>query len=168
MGRPGPLTAPGADGAEVTLRPATLADQNRLLEWRNQPDVVRYSLSGRPVAASAHANWLAARLTSPGARLWLAEEAGEPVGQVRVDLDDKAGTVSISVAPAHRGRGVGTRMLRALVLEMERDIEVRNLLALVHPENTASLRAFVRVGFHDTGHRRRDFVVLDRSVEEKS
>jgi UDP-2,4-diacetamido-2,4,6-trideoxy-beta-L-altropyranose hydrolase len=167
VGRPGPLTRNGPAGSEVVLRLATSGDQARLLEWRNEPEAVRFSSSGRPVDASEHAKWLAARLAGPGSRLWVAEEAGEPVGQVRVDLDRDAGTVSISVSPAHRGRGVGSRMLQALIVEMEQDAEVRNLLALVHSENIASLRAFERVGFHDTGRRRRGFVVLERSVEAK-
>ena len=164
MGRPGPLTRDLPAGSEVVLRLATSGDQARLLEWRNEPEAVRFSSSGRPVDAPEHAKWLAARLAGPGSRLWVAEEAGEPVGQV---LDRDAGTVSISVSPAHRGRGVGSRMLQALIVEMEQDAEVRNLLALVHSENIASLRAFERVGFHDTGRRRRGFVVLERSVEAK-
>ena len=167
MGRPGPLTTDWPAGSEVVLRPATSADRALLLEWRNDQDVVRYSLSGRPVAAAEHANWLTARLAEPAPRLWIAEEAGEPVGQVRVDLEDETGTVSISVAPAHRGRGVGSRMLWALVIEMEADAAVRSLLALVHGENTASLRSFERAGFSDTGRQRRGFVVLERSVEAK-
>jgi RimJ/RimL family protein N-acetyltransferase len=156
-----------ATGTQVALRPATPADAARLLEWRNDPDVVRFSVSRRRVAASEHAAWLASRLADPHQRLWIAEEAGEPVGQVRVDLDDGAGTVSIAVAPAHRGRGIGSNMLRALLAEIEPDADVRDLLALVHPENAASLRAFESVGFRDTGGRRGGFGVLARSVEAK-
>jgi len=167
VGRPGPLTAGLPAGNEVVLRPATSADRALLLEWRNDQDVVRFSLSGRPVAAAQHANWLASILAAPPLRLWIAEEAGEPVGQVRVDLEDATGTVSISVAPAHRGRGIGSRMLAALVVEMEPDAAVRTLRALVHRDNTASLRAFERAGFSDTGRHVRGFVVLERSVEAK-
>jgi RimJ/RimL family protein N-acetyltransferase len=167
VGRPGPLTTDWPAGNEVVLRPATAADRALLLAWRNDQDVVRYSLSGRPVAAAEHANWLTARLAEPALRLWIAEQAGEPVGQVRVDLEDETGTVSISVAPGQRGRGVGSRMLRALLIEMEADAAVRRLLALVHRENTASLRSFERAGFGDTGQRRRGFVILERSVEAK-
>ncbi|MFZ0128332.1 MAG: GNAT family N-acetyltransferase [Candidatus Dormiibacterota bacterium] len=167
MGRPGPLTTFWPAGNEVVLRPATSADRALLLEWRNDQDVVRYSLSGRPVAAAEHANWLTARLAEPALRLWIAEEAGKPVGQVRVDLEDETGTVSISVAPAQRGRGVGSRMLRALLIEMEADAAVRSLVALVHRENTTSLRSFERAGFGDAGRRQRGFVVLERSVEAK-
>ena len=149
----------------MILRPATEADQALLLGWRNDPDVVRFSLTGRTVGASQHANWLAARLTRPRRRLWIAEELGEPVGQTRVDLEGAAGTVSIAVAPSHRGRGVGTGILRVLVSEMEADDEVRTLVAMVHPDNTASLRAFEHAGFTARDGRRDGFVVFERSVE---
>jgi RimJ/RimL family protein N-acetyltransferase len=163
MGRPGSLTPATSD---LVLRPATPDDGPRLLEWRNDAAVVQFSLTGQPVAPAEHANWLAARLTRPSQRLWIAEEAGEPVGQVRVDRNGETGTVSIAVASGHRGRGVGSRMLGALMIEMEADEEVGTLLALVHPDNTASLRAFERTGFHNAG-RRQGFVVFERSVEEK-
>jgi UDP-2,4-diacetamido-2,4,6-trideoxy-beta-L-altropyranose hydrolase len=165
MGRPGSLTGEVPAGTEIVLRPATPGDAAQLLEWRNEPDVVRFSMSSRPVEPSEHSQWLAARLDGPGGRLWIAEEAGDPVGQVRVDVAGGTGTVSIAVAPAHRGRGVGSRVVRALLVEMEPDLEVRELRALVHPENAASLRAFVRAGFQDTGRTQRGFVVLELPAE---
>ena len=149
----------------MILRLAAEGDQALLLAWRNDADVVRFSLTGRTVGASQHTNWLAARLARPRRRLWIAEEMGEPVGQTRVDLEDAAGTVSLAVAPGHRGRGVGTGILRALVSEMEADDEVSTLVAMVHPDNTASLRAFERAGFQAMDGRRDGFVVFERSVE---
>jgi RimJ/RimL family protein N-acetyltransferase len=154
-------------GSDVALRAATHADAALLLEWRNDADVVRFSLTGRTVGASQHASWLAARLARPTQRLWIAEEGREPVGQVRVDLEDATGTVSIAVAATHRGRGVGTKILRALVIEMEADPEVGTLLAMVHPDNSASLRAFERLGFRARDGRPHGFVVFERSVEAK-
>lgn len=167
MGRPGPLNRVLPGGGDIVLRPATHADAALLLEWRNDPDAVRFSLTGRAVGASPHASWLAARLAGNAPRLWIAEEGSDPVGQVRVDLDGATGTVSIAVAPAHRGRGVGTGILRALLIEMEANSQVGTLQATVHADNAASLRAFERAGFQGRdgpGHR---FVVFERSVEAK-
>jgi RimJ/RimL family protein N-acetyltransferase len=154
-------------GTGVVLRPASPADGAQLFEWRNEVDVVHFSLTGRPVSVDEHAKWLAARLARPAPRLWIAEEDGKPLGHVRVDLEDETGMVSIAVALGHRGRGVGSRMLRALQVEVERDAAIRALRALVHTDNVASLRAFDRVGFKETGRRVDGFVVLERSIEAK-
>src|ERR1035438_6256290 len=71
MGRPGPLTA-GHQEAEVTLRPATEDDSGVLLEWRNDPEAVRFSVSGRAVTPVEHREWLSGRLADPGTFLWIA------------------------------------------------------------------------------------------------
>ncbi len=152
-------TIPVAGG--VVLRPATPNDAALLLEWRNERAAVRYSVTGLPIDAAVHARWLAARLSRPPQRLWIAEESGEPVGQARVDDEGATGIVSIAVAPEHRGRGIAPQILMALLVEMRADTTVRKLVAMVHPENTASLRAFERARFQDTGARRQGFILLE-------
>ncbi len=163
MGRPDPLTA-GQPRAEVTLRRATDDDSDVLLAWRNDPEAIRFSVSGRGVTPAEHGEWLSVRLADPGTRLWIAEQAGAPVGQVRVDMEDGIGTVSVAVAPSQRGLGLGSAVLQAMVVEMEREAGVRMLRALAHAENTASIRAFERAGFHREGRHEPDFIVLERSV----
>jgi RimJ/RimL family protein N-acetyltransferase len=148
----------------VTLRAATDLDAPLLLEWRNDPEAVRFSVKGGAVTPAEHADWLMARLADPDTRLWIAEEGGEAVGQVRVDLRGGAGTVSIGIAPAHRGRGIGSAVLQAMLVEIERDLRVRRLRAVAHAGNTASLRAFERAGFSRCGRGQEDFIVLERSV----
>jgi RimJ/RimL family protein N-acetyltransferase len=161
------LTAGEPQPAQVTLRPATDLDAPLLLEWRNDPEAARFSVIGRRVTLAEHSDWLAARLADPDTLLWIAEEGGAAVGQVRVDLGDGTGTVSIGIAPAHRGRGVGSAVLQAMLAEIERDPRARRLRAVAHTENAASLRAFERVGFRRQGRRERNFIVLERSVGAK-
>ncbi|HUZ70475.1 MAG TPA: GNAT family N-acetyltransferase [Candidatus Saccharimonadales bacterium] len=163
MGRPDPLTAERPE-AQLTLRPATSGDEVLLLGWRNDPEAVRLSVTGREVTPAEHAAWLARRLGDPGTRLWIAEERGTPVGQVRVDLEGGSGTVSIAIGQGRRGHGLGSAALRAMVVEVERDQIASTLRALVHAENPASLRAFERAGFHQRSTRNGEFVVLERAV----
>jgi RimJ/RimL family protein N-acetyltransferase len=150
--------------AEVTLRPATEHDSGVLLEWRNDPDAIRFSVSGRGVTPAEHREWLSGRLADPGTRLWIAERGGAPVGQVRVDMEEGIGTVSVAVAPSQRGHGLGSAVLQAMVFEMEADPGVQRLRALAHTENTASIRAFERAGFDREGRHEPDFIVLERRV----
>lgn len=144
----------------VTLRPARADDAGRVMEWRNDGDAVRFSVTGRPVSAAEHQRWFTTMLANGDVRLWIAEEAGEAVGQVRLDVTDGTGTVSIAVAREHRGRGLAVTMLRALIEVVAADGDLRRLEALTHPENTSSLRAFERAGFRRREAREGGFMVL--------
>ena len=84
---------------------------------------------------------------SSATRLLIAEADGEPVGMVRVDVENAEGVVSVAVAPTHRGQGLGTRLLVALLDELRGDPQVDRLRAEVLDDNEASRRAFLAAGF---------------------
>jgi L-amino acid N-acyltransferase YncA len=62
--------------------------------------------------------------------------------------------VSVYVATAARGRGVGDALLRGLIARSEAE-GVWTLQAGIFPENTASLALHVRHGFREVGRRSR-------------
>jgi L-amino acid N-acyltransferase YncA len=62
--------------------------------------------------------------------------------------------VSVYVAGAARGRGVGTALLKALIGESER-CGVWTLQAGIFPENAASIAIHKSCGFHEVGKRQR-------------
>ena len=78
--------------------------------------------------------------------------------------------VSVYVARAHQGRGIGRRLLEELVACSE-TAGVWTLQAVVFPQNAVSLSAHRRVGFREVGRRERiarlrgvwqDTVLLER------
>ncbi len=62
--------------------------------------------------------------------------------------------VSVYVATAARGKGVGRALLQALILESERN-GIWTLQASIFPENVASLRLHQSLGFRTVGQRER-------------
>ncbi len=135
----------------LRLRPAVPGDSSVLRTLRNDPDSVRWSRSGRSVQPDEHAAWFAGVLACPASRVWIAQRGEQRVGQVRVDVHDGVGTVSVTVVPDERGHGLGTEILRALVRALTADEQVHTLVAWIHHDNAASVGAFRRVGFADTG-----------------
>lgn len=131
------------------------------MRWRNDADSVRFSTTVRAVTPDEHTRWLNQRLSDPSTRLWIAEENGAPVGQVRVDLEAGTGAVSIAVAPEHRGRGLGVQMLRAMLAAVTAEGAAGQLRALVRPDNSASTVSFERAGFQRTGETDGGFDVLE-------
>ena len=61
---------------------------------------------------------------------------------------------SVYVHPDHRGRGIGTDLLDALVAGAERD-GYWTIQTGIFPENTASIATHERVGFRIVGRRER-------------
>jgi RimJ/RimL family protein N-acetyltransferase len=142
------LTAEQRRGAQVALRAAREEDSEMLLALRNDTDAVRFSLSGRAVTREEHERWFSRVRSDPSrCRVWVAEDGAVPVGQVRVDIAGDSGTVSIAVGADHRGRGLATAMLQALVVKVGAEHAPSRLTAMVRSDNIASLQAFTAAGF---------------------
>ena len=142
---------PPVDCEGVTLRRASNDDSTFLLALRNDADAVRGSMTGRAVAPEEHGAWLAARLDSPATRLWIVQADGVDVGQLRLDIDDGVGTVSLGIAPDHRGHGLARAALGAVQQALRGDMQITRLHADVRRDNVASRRVFERAGFTTLG-----------------
>jgi RimJ/RimL family protein N-acetyltransferase len=145
---------------ELALRPATLADSDLLLQWRNDPAVRRASRSTARVSADEHDAWLANSLTDSDRLLLIATLDERPTAQVRLDrLGPARWEISVSVAGSARGQGLGTAIITRAV---EQFVEAVDLVeAHVRRNNVASIRAFSRAGF-EGGSAGDEFVVLSR------
>ena len=68
----------------VTLRPARDDDAERLLEWRNDADAIRFSVSGRRVTSEDHAQWFATQRHDPCVHLGRKVPVGVATGMLRL------------------------------------------------------------------------------------
>jgi len=138
--------------AALHTRPATLADAELLLAWRNDPDTRRNSRSADEIDLDTHRRWLAGSLDREDRYLLVVSDTTGPVGTVRWDRDCRGWEVSITVAPERRGGGLAAALLRAGEDTLrERTGSGTPLIAVVHRENAASARLFARAGYVDDG-----------------
>jgi RimJ/RimL family protein N-acetyltransferase len=132
----------------LTLRPATAADADALLDWRNDAQTRAMAISQEPVAPPDHRGWLRARLEDADSLLTIVEQDGVPVGTVRLDRRAPAeAELSITIAPGARGRGLARPAIELGVEHAGREWGVARVTARIRPENAASLRAFAAAGF---------------------
>lgn len=96
-------------------------------------------------------------LENPTAEMWVAEgPAGVVVGYfVLWCIQDQGELANIAVAPGHRQRGLGSRLLDRAV-ERARDRGVERLFLEVRISNSVAAEMYERRGFHEVG-RRRDY-----------
>jgi RimJ/RimL family protein N-acetyltransferase len=142
-------TEPSRHTQVVSLRTATVHDRDLLLEWRNDPLTRRFAFNPAEVAPDEHAAWFARVMRNEHVAIFVAEERGAPVGQVRLErtgTDDAE--VHIVVAPGARGRGLASELLGGAAREAARG-GIERLSARVLETNGASLRAFARAGFRE-------------------
>ncbi|HIJ90250.1 MAG: UDP-2,4-diacetamido-2,4,6-trideoxy-beta-L-altropyranose hydrolase [Desulfobulbaceae bacterium] len=133
----------------MTLHPAGWQDKDVLLQWANDPKTRKNSFRPEAISPEGHEQWLAAKLTAPDCRLWLAALSNTAkLGLVRFDLGEGMAEISVNLAPGLRGQGLGSVLIRTACARLFREEQgVGRIIALVKKENYASLRSFTKAGF---------------------
>lgn len=128
---------------KVNLRPATMADAEDLLTWRNDIETRKASHNMDMVSLASHLTWLESSLNKPAhRRLWIAELNGVAVGSCRADNVGDAWELSWTIASESRGKGLAKQMLSVLLNKLDKP-----LLAQVKVENVASMKVAETLGF---------------------
>lgn len=117
-----PIVATWASSAAESTQWCGVADvtAERVLEWGASADVLPYAL----VAGGALAGY---------GELWVDDEEGE------VEL------ARLIVAPTHRGRGLGRRLVTLLAAEGR--TRHASVFLRVHPDNDRALHCYLGAGF---------------------
>lgn len=101
----------GAAAPKVTLRALAARDCDRLLVWRNLPEIARWMYSDHLISKAEHARWFDAAFADPRRRYWIVETDATPVGLANLyDLAPEHGRTSWAyylAEPSTRGQGVG-------------------------------------------------------------
>jgi len=139
-------------GDALRLRAAREEDCRILWEWANAPDTRTSAFAPEPIPWETHRGWFESRAAN-GSTIFIAVDAeDEAVGQVRFDASGETeAEIDLSVAPAHRGRGAGSRLIALGTDRLFRETPVSTVHAFIKPDNTPSLRAFERAGFNRLG-----------------
>ncbi len=140
-------------GFQLDCRKANISDSLLLLEWRNLPDVRKYSRDTREISLEEHTTWFSEK-TDPsqsGSAIYIFSNNFEPVGMSRLDkISIFEAQISIIVAPEHRRSGVGFFMLQKTILLGVESESLKIFNAYIHLENFASKKLFGKCGFRST------------------
>lgn len=135
----------------VTLRDVTPADRDRLLDWRNQPDVARWMYTDHVITPAEHDRWLASALSDTTRRYWIIELDGEPVGLANLyDLsvaNRKTAWAYYLASPSVRGKGVGAFVEFWMIEHVFGTLGLDKLCCEVLVENEAVWKIHQSFGF---------------------
>lgn len=153
----------------MTIRDAAPADAPAICRIYNQGIQDRIAtLETRERTPEERRAWLAAR--GPRHPVLVAEVAGEVVGWGSLNVVnpraayDHVADFSLYVERAWRGRGVGGRLLEALIARA-RTLGYHKLVLSAFPFNQAGLRVYRRAGFREVGVYREQGLLDGRWVD---
>jgi L-amino acid N-acyltransferase YncA len=142
-------------GETLRVRAATVADAAAICRIYNQGIQDRVAtLETEERSPEERAQWLAAR--GPRHSVLVAEEDGAVVGWASLNVFnarrayDHVADLSLYVERDWRGRGVGRRLLEALITRA-RELGYHKLVLAAFPWNAAGMRAYSRAGFREVG-----------------
>jgi RimJ/RimL family protein N-acetyltransferase len=160
------------DGASITIRVGREDDaaavlaltgacvrQNDGLVW--EPD--EYQKTKEEVRA-----WISAMLRNDTELFLLAEHDGKIVGNIDFHIGPRArlrhtGSFGMSVAPEHRGRGVGRALLGSVIEWAHATPQIERIELSVISNNSAAIALYKKFGFEEEGRRPRHFKYRDGS-----
>lgn len=131
------------------LRPMQSQDLERVLAWRNHPEVRRHMYTQRLITLEEHRAWFERARQAPQRHLLIYEQDGEPLGFVNLNVVDTAagradwGFYLAPEAPRGSGQGLGQCTLTYAFTTLK----LHKLCGEVLADNTRSQRFHERLGF---------------------
>lgn len=132
----------------LNFRPADQRDCDKLLRWRNSPEIRQASINTDEIALPTHRSWFLATLADPSRLLLIAESDGKELGVVRFDLAPPQASISVYRVPDALSENIGL-IEQATVWLHDQHPEIRRVVAEVKQGNLASLCAFRAAGYSD-------------------
>jgi RimJ/RimL family protein N-acetyltransferase len=145
----------------LALRPVAESDVERILEYRNRPDVTRWLIRTEVDPEAFRAAWKSAA-DDPDDHSVAVELDGLVIGTVSLELSDGMGQPGMPLRteahlgyifdPDHSGRGYAAEAVAALVDHSFRRLGVRRITAGCFADNAASVRILEKVGMRREQH----------------
>ena len=132
------------------LRRATETDIDLLFQWVNEQTVRRNAFSTAEITYEEHVKWYKKTLSRSDCRQYIYMSGNEAIGQIRLTINEDEAEIDYSICLEKRGMGYGKQMLSLLRMQVKQDFpNIRRLIGKVKPENLASQKAFVSMGYEE-------------------
>ena len=135
-------------GALTTLRPATDADADLLVEWHADPDVSRY-WDGQTFTREE----MLKRLRRADVEAFVVEAGDRPVGYLQAWREGNEGGIDMFLIPDARGRGLGPDAAHAVARHLRVERGWTHVTVDPYVWNESAIRAWRKAGFVDLEQR---------------
>ena len=138
----------------LLLREIASGDAQTIVKLRNDPRVYRFFCSPHPITIEEHLQWYTERYLSDENRCdWLAFSENRPIGifaMIRLEDTSKI-EVNYWLYPDSWGKGYAQEAVNALIEKAKNTLSISAVCAVIHCQNTASIKFAERMGFRKMG-----------------
>jgi len=154
---------------KVELRPLRSDDRDRLLIWRNSPEVARYMFTDHQISAAEHDHWFTGIEGDARRAYWIVNVDGAPAGLTNLyDIDRGSSCCAWAwylAEPSVRGKGVGGCVGYLVIEKAFDEFGLGELSCEVLASNHRARRLYQKFGFREEAPPRRR-VLKNGALEE--
>ena len=134
------------------IRPMVYADLERVLAWRNHPDVRRYMYTQHEITLDEHQRWYERTLSDPKKHLLIFEVNQQPLGFVSFNETGNGGIADwgFYVAP-NAPKGSGRQLGRAALSHAFTQLKLHKVCGQALAYNQRSILFHQSLGFQQEG-----------------
>src|SRR5258706_1551002 len=157
------------DSPKAALRPLRADDKDRILAWRNSPDVRAFMYTDHVISPDEHARWFAGIGQDARRRYWIIEANDAPVGLANLyDIDLRHARCAWAyylADPSVRGMGLGSYVEYWMLQQVFETLGLGKLWCEVLASNEPVWRLHETFGFKQEA-RLRDHVIKDGAPQD--
>ena len=132
---------------KISLRSVKLSDSMEIWEWRNEPLTRAMAINKNPIKYEDHLRWFRLKLRDRNCSFYMGEAFGMNAGNVRIEVMQNVGEVSIYMNPRVRGMSLATTLLKDATDAFIKKNPSVKLVATIDKKNKASMKIFKNTGF---------------------
>ncbi len=140
---------------QLYLRDIQSEDEERILEWRNLPEVSKYMYTDHSITVEEHRKWFEKIKTDPTKRYWIIVCDGQDVGLSNIyNLDvsnQRCYWAFYIVSPDVRGKGVGSFVEYSMLHYVFDELNLNKLCCEVLAFNEQVTNMHKKFGFKEEG-----------------
>ena len=130
------------------LRWAREDDCELLFQWVNEPTTRTASFNSDPIGWDEHCRWFRGKIQDHSCAIFIAaNEAEQPLGMARFEIEEKEAVISISLDSRVRGQGLGAKLIEKATEKIINLKDLNRISAYIKTENSPSVRAFKKAGY---------------------
>ena len=136
---------------QVTIRPVTEADTDRIIAWRNAPSVMAHFIYRTPLTRKAHLNWLHNRVETGEVAQFVIYDGETAVGSVYlrdIDRNNQKCEYGIFIGDEDcRGKGIGTAAAKLALAHAFEELGLNRVYLRVFADNLGAIKSYEKAGF---------------------